>query len=268
MLAACSLAAILSVPAHASDESPWSEDTRSAIRLIAGSNTSTDALRAGIEIKLHPGWKTYWRYPGDSGIPPKFDFSGSENLKNAKVFFPAPHLFSDETGHSLGYKDKVILPVVVSPQQPDKPVRLRLKADYAVCEKLCVPAEGRAELTLVVGDSAQNSALMAAETRVPRHMTAVQAGLTVRRVKGGPKPAVAVELVAPAGQPIELFVEGPTPKWALPIPMPSQGAPAGRAQFRFELDGLPPGVNPQGQFDLTFTVVKGERAVEVKTRLD
>src|SRR5215470_2211140 len=115
-LVACSLAAILSAPALAADESPWSEDIRSAIRLIAGSNTNADALRAGIEIKLQPGWKTYWRYPGDSGVPPKFDFSGSENLKNAKVLYPAPHLFTDETGHSLGYKEKVILPVVISPQ--------------------------------------------------------------------------------------------------------------------------------------------------------
>ena len=267
-LVACSLAAILSVPAHAADESPWSEDIRSAIRLIAGANTNADTLRAGIEIKLRPGWKTYWRYPGDSGVPPQFDFSGSENLKNAKVLFPAPRLFSDETGQSLGYKDRVILPLVISPQQPGKPVRLRLKADYAVCEKLCVPAEGRAELTLAAGNSAQNSALTAAETRVPKQMTAAQAGLTAYRIKGGQKPAVAVELAKPVSQPVELFVEGPTSQWALPIPKPSRDAPAGRTQFRFELDGLPPGTNPAGQLDLTFTVVTGERAVEVKAHLD
>jgi len=268
-LAACALAATFSAPACAADESPWSEDIRSAIRLIAGSNRNADgALRAGIEIKLQPGWKTYWRYPGDSGVPPQFDFSGSENLKTVKVLFPAPHLFTDETGQSLGYKDKVILPLAVSPQQPGKPVRLRLKADYAVCEKLCVPAEGRAELNLAAGDSAQNSVLTAAETRVPKQMTAAQAGLTARRVRGDSKPAVAVDLAASAGQPIELFVEGPTPQWALPIPKRSQDAPAGRAQFHFDLDGLPPGVNPAGQFDLTFTVVAGERAIEVKTHLD
>ena len=94
------------------------------MRLIAGANSKDDvALRAGVEIKMQPGWKTYWRYPGDSGVPPRFDFSGSENLTAAKVLFPAPHLFTDETGHSLGYKGNVILPVVVTPQQPGKPVR-------------------------------------------------------------------------------------------------------------------------------------------------
>ena len=80
--------------------------------------------------------------------------------------------------------------------------------------------------------------------------------------------ANTVDLAAPAAQPVELFVEGPTPQWALPIPKPSQGSQAGRAQFRFELDGLPPGVNPSSPIDLIFTVVTGDRAVEVKTHLD
>jgi DsbC/DsbD-like thiol-disulfide interchange protein len=268
-LIACGIAAVSGAMGLAAGESPWSEDVRSAVRLVSGANKNGDAnLRAGIEIKMQPGWKTYWRYPGDSGVPPHFDFSGSENLKTATVLYPAPHLFTDETGQSLGYKDRIIFPLVISPQQPGKPVRLRLKADYAVCEKLCVPAEGRAELTLTAGDSSQDPALAAAEARVPKQVTAAQLGLTVRRTNDGAKPQVAVDLGAPAGNPIDLFVEGPTPQWALPIPKRSQTAPAGRAQFSFELDGLPPGVDPKGQVDLTFTVVTGERAVEVKTHLD
>jgi len=268
-LISCVITALVGTTAQSADESPWNEDVRSAIRLIAGSSKADDALlRAGIEVKLRPGWKTYWRYPGDAGVPPHFYFSGSENLKKADVLFPAPRLFTDETGHSLGYKDAVIFPVVVSPQQTGKPVRLRVKVDYAVCEKLCVPAEGRAELTLVTGDSKHNPALTTAETRVPKHATAAQLGLTAKRVNSGAKPSVLVELGAPAGKPVELFVEGPTPQWALPIPKPVTPAPAGRAQFNFELDGLPPGADPKGQLDLTFTVVTGDRAVETKTHLD
>ena len=79
---------------------------------------------------------------------------------------------------------------------------------------------------------------------------------------------VAVDLAAPPGQAVELFVEGPTPDWALPVPTPAQGASTGHARFAFELDGLPPGVDPKGNFELTFTVVTGERALEVKTHLD
>lgn len=268
-LVSCAIAALIGTSAQAADESPWNEDIRSAVRLIAGSSKPGDTtLRAGIEIKLRPGWKTYWRYPGDSGVPPHFDFSGSENLKAADVLYPAPHLFVDETGQSLGYKDTIIFPVVISPQQAGKPVRLRVKVDYAVCEKLCVPAEGRAELMLETGDSRHNPALTTAETRVPKHVTAAQLGLTAKRVNSGAKPSVVVDLGAPTGKSVELFVEGPTPQWALPIPKPVTSAPAGRAQFSFELDGLPPGVDPKSQLDLTFTVVTGDRAVETKTHLD
>ncbi|HLA21220.1 MAG TPA: protein-disulfide reductase DsbD domain-containing protein [Pseudolabrys sp.] len=267
-LAACGVV-LLGAPAHAADASPWSQDSRSGLRLVAGANRQSEApLRAGIEIKLQPGWKTYWRYPGDSGVPPRFDFSGSDNLKSATVLYPAPHLFADEIGRSLGYKDAVMFPLLISPAQPGKPVTLRLKLDYAVCEKLCIPAEGRAELTLGAGDSSHDATLAAAEARVPKPVAAAAAGLSVRRINDAPKPLITVDLNAPADKPVELFVEGPTPEWALPIPRPAQGAPAGRRHFSFELDGLPPGVDPKGRVELTFTVVEGERAIEVKTYLD
>lgn len=269
-LAACGLVLPLcGVQARAADASAWSADSKSTMRLIAGANSNGEArLRAGIEIKLQPGWHTYWRYPGDSGVPPRFDFSGSQNLKSAKVSFPAPYLFTDETGSSIGYKDGVIFPVQVAPRDPGKPVTLKLKIDYAVCEKLCIPAEGRAELPLAAGSSAQDAQLAAAEARVPKQVAAAEADLSARRVNNAPKPLVAVDLKASAGKPVGVFVEGPTADWALPIPKPAQGAPAGRAHFGFELDGLPPGVDPKGRFELTFTVVEGDRAVEVKTHLD
>jgi DsbC/DsbD-like thiol-disulfide interchange protein len=267
--AACGLALMAGMPAHADDASAWAQDTQSAIRLIAGSNKSGEApLRAGIEIKLQPGWHTYWRYPGDSGVPPRFDFSGSENLGRAKVLYPAPHLLSDGAGNSLGYEDDVILPLQVFPRQPGQPVRLRVKLEYAVCEKLCIPSEGRAELTFGAGDSALDPALATSEARVPKEATAAQIGLTARRVNEGLKPLVLVDLATPSKNPVALFVEGPTAEWALPIPRPTQGAPPGHRHFGFELDGLPPGVDPKGPFALTFTVVEGDRAVEVTTRLD
>lgn len=260
---------VVSGSAHAADASAWNEDTRSAIRLIAGSSKSGETpLRAGIEIKMKQGWHTYWRYPGDAGIPPRFDFSGSDNLKTAKVLYPAPHVQNYGGGQSLGYENSVVFPVHVTPKQPDKPVTLRVKLDYAVCEKLCVPAEGRAELVLSNGASALDGILTAAEAFVPKPVPATEINLTARRVNEGAKPLVMVDLAAPAGQPVALFAEGPTPEWALPIPQPAQGAPAGRAHFAFALDGLPPGVDPKGPFELTFTVVTGERAYEIKSRLD
>ena len=256
--------------AHAEDASPWSNDSRSSVRLVAGANANGDTpLQAGIEMKLLSGWHTYWRYPGDSGVPPRFDFAGSGNLKSAKVLYPAPVVHSDEAGQTIGYEGSVVFPIEVTPKEPGKPVALKLKIDYAVCEKLCVPAEGSASLELAPGASTQGAAVKAAFARVPQHVDAATSGLTAKRAGGGAKPLVMVDLPAPASVPVSIFVEGPTPEWALPIPKAAQGAPAGRRHFSFELDGLPPGVDPnKGPFDLTFTVVEGQRAYEVTTRLD
>jgi DsbC/DsbD-like thiol-disulfide interchange protein len=269
-LAVCGIVLLASAPARAADASPWVEDSYSAIRLIAGANQpGAESLRAGIEIKLQPAWHTYWRYPGDSGVPPRFSFAGSDNLATVKVLYPAPHAYTDEVGTTIGYKGNVILPLRVFPRQKDKPVTLRAKVDYAVCDRLCVPVEAKLELTLSPTDGADNPALAAAEARVPKPVSAAEAGLTAKRANNDKlKPLVFVDLAAPTGQPVELLVEGPTPEWALPIPKPAPGAPPGHAHFGFKLDGLPPGVDPRGPFELTFTIVQGGRATEVKTRLD
>jgi len=225
-------------------------------------------MRAGIEIKMQPGWHTYWRYPGDSGVPPRFDFSHSENLADAKVLYPAPHLYTDDAGNTLGYKNGVIFPLRLTPTRADKPIKLNIKLNYAVCDKLCVPVEGEAELTLAPGTSAQEETLAAAEARVPRPIAASKLDLTVHRVNDAANPLIMVDLKAPAGAPVHVFVEGPTPEWALPVPKPAPGAPPGHRQFGFALDGLPPGVDPKGHFLLTFTVVEGAKAYEIKSRLD
>jgi len=274
ILAACGIATLLGASigamAHATDASPWIEDLSSAMRLIAGANKSNaESLRAGIEIKLKPGWHTYWRYPGDSGVPPRFNFSGSDNVATVKVLYPAPQAITDEAGTTIGYKGGVIFPIRIFPRQKDKPVTVHLKLEYAVCEKLCVPVETRTELTLPGEAGATDAALAAAEARVPTPVSAAAAGLKAQRASDGKlKPLVFVDLAAPTGQKVELFVEGPSAEWALPIPKPSQGAPVGHQYFGFELDGMPPGVDPKAPFELTFTIVKGGQATEVKTHLD
>src|SRR5258707_272049 len=129
------LAIALVADARADDASNWDNDLYSATRLLPGTalkDRGTAVLRAGIEIKLDPGWKTYWRYPGDSGIPPRFDFSGSSNVKSAVVAWPVPKRFADGAGMSIGYDGGVIFPVRVVPENPDRPVSLRMKIDYAV----------------------------------------------------------------------------------------------------------------------------------------
>jgi len=233
-------------------------------------------FRAGVEIRLKEGWKTYWRYPGDSGVPPVLDFSKSQNVKAVTVRYPAPTRFPDGGGgSSIGYKGTVILPLHVVPQDAGKPVTLNLKLDYAVCEKLCVPAEAKLELMLTgaetANETANEAALDAAEARVPKAAAVGDAGSpsirAVHREAGSGKPRVTVDVAAPAGAPPALFAEGPTAQWALPLPEPVAGAPAGLQRFAFELDGLPPG-EPASGATLRLTAVAGDKAIEVAYRLD
>src|SRR5882724_13098950 len=151
MRAALGLAVTLSVACmaievRAEDSSPWQRDTHSAVRLLAGSR-SGGVLLGGIAIQLQPGWKTYWRTPGDSGVPPRFDFSKSDNVEAVTVLWPAPQKFDDGAGGvSLGYKQQVVLPLRIVAKNTDKPVTLRAEISYAVCDKLCMPVEAQAEL--------------------------------------------------------------------------------------------------------------------------
>ena len=275
ILAAASLLIVTECAAIAADVTPWEDDAQSSARLISArafNESGGRMFRAGVEIKLKDGWKTYWRYPGDSGVPPVLDFSKSQNLKAVTVRYPAPTRFPDGGGgNSIGYKGAVILPLHVVPQDASKPVTLNLKLDYAVCEKLCVPVEARLELVLTGAETANEAALNAAEARVPKPVAVGSDGTpsirAVRREAGSGKPRVAVDVAAPAGAPVVLFAEGPTAQWALPLPEPVAGAPAGLQRFAFELDGLPPGEQASGAV-LRLTAVAGDKAIEAGFRLD
>jgi len=254
----------VSRPALAGDASAWDGDQRAAVRLIAGAQRGT-VRRAGIEIRLAPGWKTYWRYPGDSGIPPRFDFSHSKNVKSVTVRYPAPHRLTDESGTSIGYKHGVVFPLEIVAQNAAQPVMLAVKVDYAVCEKICIPAEGKAELNVTGRPGVEDGWLKQNDALVP---VAAQIGegetLAVRSVTRENK-RILVDVAAPGA--IELFAEGPAADWALPVPAPVDGAPAGQQRFAFELEGLPPNTRPGGA-TLMLTAVSGGQAIEVPYRLD
>ncbi len=308
------LAGALTTAVWAQDASEWDAQNHTAARLIAGAKVAgSDAkvLRAGVEIRLDPGWKTYWRDPGDSGVPPKLDFSGSDNVKSVTVLWPAPERFDDGAGgNSIGYVDHVILPLRVTPQNAAKQSSLNLKLGYDICGNMCVPVES--ELTLSLnGDGAEEAAIEKAEIRVPRRValgegfdadggtkalalkgSAGQSGtkgetarsadtrsadkskadkslaiLSVHREPGGAHDRVVVEVAAPAGVPVDLFAEGPTADWSLPLPA-VQGSSSGPTRvFAFDLDGLPPDAKAQGA-QLTLTAVSNDDAIEVPARLD
>jgi DsbC/DsbD-like thiol-disulfide interchange protein len=266
--AATLLASSLALEARAQDASPWQRDGHSAVRLLAGSRSGA-VLMGGIAFQLEPGWKTYWRTPGDSGVPPRFDFSKSENIEAVTVLWPAPMKFDDGAGgYSLGYSNQVVLPLRIVAKSADKPVTLRADINYAVCEKLCIPVEASAELAIASVASTEDSALFAALDTVPKPANVGDPNpLTIRDVKREGKSTVLVDVAVPDTRTVNLFVEGPTPDWALPVPKLLEHSPPGVKRFAFELDGLPPGTNPEGAA-LKLTLVGGDRAYEFNINLD
>jgi DsbC/DsbD-like thiol-disulfide interchange protein len=281
-IAATALAGLASLPlagsaARAQDASDWDAQPHTAVRLIAGATSKTSTapvLLAGIEIKLDPGWHTYWRDPGDTGVPPTFDFSGSENVKSATVLWPAPERFADGAGGtSIGYVDHVVLPLQVAPKDAAKRPLLHVKLGYAICGNLCIPVEADLRLALS-GNGAAAAAIERAEIRVPRRVPlGANAGpshglavLAVHREPGKPHDRIVVDVAAPSGAPVDLFVEGPTPDWSLPQPVATGGDGTTR-HFAFDLDGLPPDTKPAGA-TLTFTAVSKDDAIQVSAHLD
>jgi DsbC/DsbD-like thiol-disulfide interchange protein len=256
------------LPVRAGDSSPWQRDTYSAVRLLAGSR-SGGVLLGGIAFQMQPGWKTYWRTPGDSGVPPRFDFSKSDNVEAVTVLWPAPMKFDDGAGgQSLGYKSQVVLPLRIVAKAADKPVTLRAAISYAVCDKLCIPVEAYSELTFASVASTEDGTLSAALDTVPKPANIGDPNpFTIRDVKRDGTANVLVDVAAPEAQEVNLFVEGPTPEWALPIPKLVEQRPPGVKRFAFELDGLPPGARPDGAA-LKFTLVGGDRAYEFNVNLD
>ncbi len=267
-LASAILAVLPATQARAQDASAWQRDAHSAVRLLAGSR-SGGVLLGGIAIQLEPGWKTYWRNPGDSGVPPRFDFSKSDNVEAVTVLWPAPMKFDDGAGgFSIGYKKQVVLPLRIVAKNNDKPVTLRAHISYAVCDKLCLPVEATTELNFASVASTEDSNLAAALDAVPKPANIGDPmPVTIRDVRREGAKNVLVDVSAPEARNVHLFVEGPTPDWALPVPKLVDNSPPGVKRFVFELDGLPPGAKADGAA-LKLTLTGGERAYEFNVNLN
>jgi DsbC/DsbD-like thiol-disulfide interchange protein len=254
-------------PLSEQSASPWVVDLHSALRLTQGPQLADGTRLGAIAIRLDPGWKTYWRTPGDSGVPPRFDFSASDNVASVTVLWPAPKAFPDGAGGtSFGYQTQVVLPLRIVATAPDAPVTLRARVDYAVCEKLCLPVDAKSELTLRQPAPEEDPTLTAALARVPQPAaigTPEKLGIRAVRREGD---RVVVDVAAPPEAHLALFAEGPTLEWALPPPQPQEGAPAGTRRFGFALEGLPADAQAAGAA-LKLTLVTDDKAYEYDVTL-
>jgi DsbC/DsbD-like thiol-disulfide interchange protein len=273
-LASASMTVAAAVPgamANVLAASAWSEASHSSLRLIRGSSAKPGEYRAGIVLRMKPGFKTYWRHPGDSGVPPVFRFDASQNVGEANVHFPAPRRFDDGAGGiSFGYTGgEIIFPLTVTARNPGQAVILRLEADYAVCEKLCVPAHGKVQLELSNdGRSPHDEALREARSTVPviTKLGAPGAVQIITLRKGLTAEHFLVDVAVPAGGTPELFIEGEAP-WFLEtkgFTAAASGQPATFSVMVIERDKSPDCLGA----NLAFTLAAGPKAIEVRTRLD
>ncbi|WP_192642526.1 protein-disulfide reductase DsbD domain-containing protein [Bosea sp. OAE506] len=265
------LAAALASPARAQEAatSPWSKGDHASLRLIAGATAASGKQRIGVEILMAPGYKTYWRSPGDFGVPPVFDWSGSTNIGGLDVRWPTPERFEDGNGHSIGYVGEVVIPVSVQPADPAKPVMLVLKLDYAVCEKICIPVKGEVRLWLEPGvTSVTSPRLERFEARVP---APVKLGpsksklsvLEARLDEGAIEPGLRLVLQAPAeGKVEDVFIEG-AGMWSFGKPTLSL-QPDGTTLALLRIVDRPKGAAGPIPFIIT---VRGKPAA-IETRLD
>ena len=130
---------------------------------------------AALHLQLAPHWKTYWRAPGDAGVAPIFDWSGSENVGAVQIHWPRPEVFDFQGMQTIGYRGDVVLPVEITPKDPQRPVRLQAGVELGVCNDICMPAAlSLAGLLPMTG--APDGMISDAMAAVPAD--AAQAGLT------------------------------------------------------------------------------------------
>ena len=218
-------------------------------------------LPLGLEVRLEPGWKTYWRSPGDAGFAPRLDWTGSGNLAKADIAYPAPHRFTVLGFETAGYDAEVLFPITAVPAEPGKPVDLSLNAELLVCSSICVPQTVTLDLSIPAGPAEPGPSandIARAQSQVPGDGRA--SGLTITSVRAEGS-ALEVEvtsretLVSP-----DLFVETDPPV-SFPAPKRSFSDNDQRVRLRLDAADAQPGLNLAGR-PMTLTLVDGARSME------
>lgn len=251
---------------------PWVELPHAKARLVVTGDPMSGYLQAGLEIELEEDWKTYWRFPGDSGIPPTLDWSEASNVAGASLRFPAPQRFKDEYGQSVGYKHNVIFPIDIQLARIGRPAQLEVDAILGICREVCIPVTERFSLKVppifVVSQDAKN-VLAKANESIPASFSDVeiqtQQGLDITTSeREGTTPLLSIRV--PLNLEIkDVFVEGPE-TWFLTLP---QKGPSDQTHqlWQLPLDGTPVGKEPWGA-KMRVTMVGDDRSFEQEFTLD
>lgn len=264
---------LLAVPAFAAS-STWFEHEHGAVRLIAGQANagSGKKLDLGLQFRMKPGWKVYWRSPGDAGFPPQVSWIGSTNFAGATLAWPAPKRFSVLGLETLGYKDEVVFPIDASVFEAGKAVDLKARVRFLTCDDICVPYETNFELTLPAGpdlNTIESGTISAWRGKVP--LTTAPAALKIERAElagSGTDQALIVRISAtdPLKKP-DLYIEGPA-DYGFKKPVVQIASVGNEALMRIAVQ---PPKRPDAKLageTVTLTLVDGDRAIERKLKLE
>jgi DsbC/DsbD-like thiol-disulfide interchange protein len=212
---------------EAASATPWTASTNSKVRLVAGMYGEEAGLAriAGVQLCMDPGWKTYWRNPGDSGVPPDFDWTGSKNLKSAEVLYPAPGRFDDAGGVMVGYGGDVLFPVKLTPEREGAPIELKLAFSYGLCKDLCIPNEVNLSLALPAdGNKGEALLLETALAQVPKpaHAGLLPEVAGVEAKLDGDAPKLVIDAVFLKRDRDDLLIDGGDVRTG-PIPWRARG---------------------------------------------
>lgn len=263
------LVALASAPA-AAEIGEWQGEGNAQVRLIAAGIDADGRIAAGIEIYLAPGWKTYWRTPGDAGVAPLIDFSGSINVDGPVVVeFPVPHRIDDGYAVTNVYEDYVVLPVNAAVADLQAATELVLSLDIGVCAEICIPEHYDLVLDLAPGETDGGVMAILDSARAALPHDPVPGVLDVDKVvrTGGTdkRPVFEIAIVAPDAAAAEVFVEGPADWYpALPKLVASDDS---RATFSVQFSRLG-SKTPVGGNVFTVTVIADGRAIEDTVTLD
>lgn len=184
--------------------------------LLIGERAEGGDRAAGLRLTVEDGWKTYWRSPGEAGVPPRFDWSGSTNLAEARIAWPTPQVFESFGYLTIGYSGETVLPLLLIPEDPAKPIGLDLVAEIGVCREICVFETIGIAMTIAPGDpGADASAVSTAEGRITP--LAADAGVTevTCRISGSGEDrafSARIDFGRPPGE-AHVALEGPEGSW-------------------------------------------------------
>jgi len=257
------LSLLLSLAAPMAQAGTDLPDTLVQAEVLPGWRTAEGRRMVALRITLAPGWKTYWRAPGDAGIPPRFDWSGSGNLARVALHWPAPKVFDSYGLRTVGYDGALVLPMELTPRRPGAPITLNARMELGICETICVPAELHLEANLA-GPGRSDPAIHAALAARP--VAAARAGVgtvacTLDPARDGLRLTARIEMPRLSGTEFALVETADSAVW---VSEPRAARNGGVLTVTADL--VPPRGVPLavGRDDLRFTIIGASQAVDIR----